>query len=103
MELVYVIKGFNINGEQRRWCISESMVPTNMAGGSEVAMKKMAEDLAVKLESQGWYIINKDIGMMWDDRRGYDFMNTWGSLNEIVAMPTNVYNSKGNKVYPDEK
>lgn len=105
MELVYVIKGFNNANEQKKWCVSESMF--GEIGNGEVAEKKMlvmAEEMCDRLEREGWYITNKDIGMMWDDRRGYDPMGTFGKpLNAMIQVPkVNLYDKSMSRIYPDK-
>jgi len=77
-------------------------------GNSEIVeahMLRMAENLIEQLEAEGWYITNKEVGMMHDDRRGYDVMGQFGKpLNLMMQVPSkNVYDEKGIKLYPDDK
>ena len=88
MQLVYVIKGFNSQHENKKWCVSEDMVgETGDSALVEEHMLRMAENLVEQLENQGWYITNKEVGMMHDDRRGYDVMGQFGKpLNLMMAV-----------------
>ena len=106
MELVYVIKGFNIKNEQRRWMVSASMVgECGSPEAQEAKMLEKAEELIEKLRSEGWYITNKEVGMLHDDRRGYDPMGTFGEpLNSLVEIPkSDAYKVTQNKVYSDQR
>jgi hypothetical protein len=98
MELVYVIKAMNLNNEIGRWAICENNLEEAASPEEKEAnMLKMALTLVDKLTAAGWKITSQEVGMLHDDRVGYDFMNYFGDFTPPLTM--NIVNKK---LYPDE-